>query len=162
MLGSATIRRLIVSRSKAWLVMAAALMLGASGVLMGTRFTASQESLWDAALKQGTVNAAGDQTEQTRVFDIVRGAKWPSHFPGRVVKNAFFARWHGREDELQAVWEKEEKQYLASSGTDLGTRVLWAGEGVDLVNDILPAAEIIDRVVQEAATALRGGARLVD
>ncbi len=108
------------------------------------------------------MNAAGDQTEQTRVFDIVRGAKWPSQFPGRVVKNAFFARWHGREEDLQSAWQQEEKHYLASPATDLGTRVLWAGEGVDLVNDILPAAEIIDRVVQEAVTALRVGARLVE
>ena len=142
--------------------LAAALMLGASGVLMGTRFTASRESLWDAALKQGTVTAAGDQTEQTRVFDIVRGAKWPSHFPGRVVRNDFFAQWHGREQELQAAREQAEKQYLASAPTDLGMRVLWTGEGVDLVNDILPAAEIIERVIEQAAAALRAGARLVD
>ena len=141
--------------------LAAALMLGASGVLMGTRFTASQESLWDAALKQGTVDAVGDQTEQTRVFDIVRGAKWPAHFPGRVVKNAFFARWHGREDELQSAWQEEEKHYLASPAMDLGTRVLWAGEGVDLVKDLPGAGELIERVLRDAAAALCGGARLV-
>jgi nitronate monooxygenase len=141
--------------------LAAALMLGASGVLMGTRFTVSQESLWDAALKQGSLNASGDDTEQTRVFDIVRGSKWPSHHPGRVVKNAFFAKWHGREDELQSVWQEEEKQYAAAPVTDLGTRVVWAGEGVDLVKDVLPADEIIERVMQEAVAALRGSARLV-
>src|SRR5579872_6380377 len=51
--------------------LAAALALGAQGVLMGTRFTASQESLWQDALKQGAVDASGDNTEQTRVFDLV-------------------------------------------------------------------------------------------
>lgn len=112
-------------------------------------------------LKQGAVDATGDQTEQTRVFDIVRGAKWPAHFPGRVVKNGFFARWHGREDELQSVWPDEEKQYVASSPTDLGTRVLWAGEGVDVVKDVHPAAEIIERVIEEAVAALRGGVRML-
>lgn len=141
--------------------LAAALMLGASGVLMGTRFTASQESLWDAALKQGSLNASGDDTEQTRVFDIVRGSKWPARYPGRVVKNAFFAKWHGREDELQSVWREEEKHYTAAPATDLATRVVWAGEGVDLVKDAPPAEEIIERVMREAAAALRGGARLV-
>lgn len=141
--------------------LAAALMLGASGVLMGTRFTASREGLWDAALKQGAVDAGGDQTEQTRVFDIVRGAKWPAHYPGRVVKNAFFAKWHGREDELHSIWQNEEKEYLATQESDLAMRVLWAGEGVDLVKDVPPAMEIVERVMQEAVTALRGSARLL-
>lgn len=141
--------------------MAAALMLGAAGVLMGTRFTASRESLWDDVLKRGTVDATGDQTEQTRVFDIVRGAKWPAHYPGRVVKNAFFAQWHGRETELQSVWQEQEMHYVAAPVTDLATRVLWAGEGVDLVKDILPAEEIIRRLVREAVSALRGGAGLL-
>lgn len=141
--------------------LAAALMLGASGVLIGTRFTASREGLWDAALKQGAVDAGGDQTEQTRVFDIVRGAKWPAQYPGRVVKNAFFAKWHGREDALQSVWQEEERHYVASAATDLSTRVLWAGEGVDLVKDVLPATEIVEQIMQEAVTALRGGARLL-
>lgn len=138
--------------------LAAALALGASGVLMGTRFTASQESLWQDALKQGAVDASGDNTEQTRVFDIVRGAKWPAHFPGRVVKNAFFARWHGREDELAGAWQDEEKRYLDAPAGDLHTRVLWTGEGVDLVNDIPPAAAIIERIVDEAIAVMRRGA----
>lgn len=138
--------------------LAAALALGASGVLMGTRFTASQESLWQDALKQGAVDASGDNTEQTRVFDLVRGAKWPAHFPGRVVKNAFFARWHGREAELASTWQQEEKHYLDAPSGDLATRVLWTGEGVDLVNDIPPAAAIIERIIDEAITALRRGA----
>jgi nitronate monooxygenase len=138
--------------------LAAALALGASGVLMGTRFTASQESLWQDVLKQGAVDASGDNTEQTRVFDLVRGAKWPAHFPGRVVKNAFFARWHGREDELATAWQEEEKHYLGASSGDLATRVLWTGEGVDLVNDIPPAAVIIERIIDEAIAVLRRGA----
>lgn len=138
--------------------LAAALALGASGVLMGTRFTASQESLWQDALKQGAVDASGDNTEQTRVFDLVRGAKWPAHFPGRVVKNAFFARWNGREAELASTWQQEEQHYLDAPSGDLATRVLWTGEGVDLVNDIPPAAVIIERIIDEAITALRRGA----
>jgi nitronate monooxygenase len=141
--------------------LAAALTLGASGVLMGTRFTASRESLWNDALKQGTVKAGGDETQQTRVFDIVRGAKWPAHYPGRVVKNSFFSKWHGHEDALQSVWEKEEQAYVASPPTDLTMRVLWAGEGVDLVRDVQPAGDIVVRIVQDAAVVLRRGAQLV-
>lgn len=141
--------------------LAAALALGASGILMGTRFAACRESLWDQAFKQGIVEAAGDETEQTRVFDVVRGAKWPACYPGRVVRNSFFAKWHGREDELQERREEEERHYLAAGETDLSTRVLWAGEGADLIHDVPSAGEIIDRVVQEAAAAIRRSAWLL-
>ena len=82
--------------------LAAALALGAAGISMGTRFTASRESLWDPAMKAAALAAGGDQTQQTRVFDIVRGAPWPAIYPGRALRNEFSADWHGREDELAA------------------------------------------------------------
>ena len=141
--------------------LAAALSLGASGVLMGTRFTVARESLWDEPLKQGALAASGDDTAQTRVFDIVRGAGWPSHFPGRALRNDFFARWHGREAELETSWRDEEKTYTAAAPDDLATRVVWAGESVDLVREALPAGEIIEQIVAEAAEMLRRGAQLV-
>ncbi|HZT88811.1 MAG TPA: nitronate monooxygenase [Stellaceae bacterium] len=141
--------------------LAAALSLGAAGVSMGTRFTASRESLWDSAMKAAALAAGGDDTQQTRVFDIVRGAPWPSIYPGRALRNAFSAEWHGREDDLTARQAEVEKTYLASPPDDFATRVVWAGEGVDLVKDITTAAEIIERVVTEAAGTLRRGAALV-
>ena len=49
--------------------LAAALALGAAGISMGTRFTASRESLWDPAMKAAALAAGGDQTMQTRVFE---------------------------------------------------------------------------------------------
>jgi nitronate monooxygenase len=63
--------------------LAAALALGAVGVSMGTRFTASRESLWDPAMKAAAVAAGGDDTAQTRVFDVVRAAPWPAIYPAR-------------------------------------------------------------------------------
>src|SRR3954451_6620342 len=98
--------------------LAAALALGAAGVLMGTRFTASRESLWDPAMKTATLAAGGDQTQQTRVFDIVRGAPWPAIYPGRALRNAFSARWHGHEEELAADQQAQEKAYLAAGDND--------------------------------------------
>ena len=141
--------------------LAAALALGAAGVSMGTRFTASRESLWDPAMKAATLAAGGDQTQQTRVFDIVRGARWPAIYPGRALRNAFSAEWHGREEVLEAEQPAREKAYLAAGPADFATRVVWAGEGVDLVNDIATAAEIIERIIAQAAATLTQGARLV-
>ena len=141
--------------------LAAALALGAAGVSMGTRFTATRESLWDAAMKATTLAAGGDQTEQTRVFDVVRGAPWPAIYPGRALRNDFSNRWNGREDALAVRQAEEEKAYLAAKDDDFTTRVVWAGEGVDLVNDIPSAAEIIERTVAQAAQTLLNGAKLV-
>jgi nitronate monooxygenase len=139
----------------------AALALGAAGVSMGTRFTASRESLWDQAMKAETLAASGDQTEQTRVFDIVRGAPWPAIYPGRALRNAFSARWNGQETALAADQKGEESAYLATAADDFATRVVWAGEGVDLINDIPSASQIIDRIISQAVETLTQGAKLV-
>ncbi len=141
--------------------LAAALVLGAAGVSMGTRFTASRESLWDTSMQRATLAAGGDQTQQTRVFDVVRAAPWPAIYPGRALANAFSAQWHGREDELAASQPEQEAAYLATAQDDFSTRVIWAGEGVDLVNDVASAAEIIERTIAQAAVALASGANLV-
>jgi nitronate monooxygenase len=141
--------------------LAAALSLGAAGVSMGTRFTATQESLWDEAMKSRVIGAGGDQTAQTRVFDIVRGAPWPAHYPGRALRNDFFQRWHGNEESLEAARADEEKSYLGTGPDDFSTRVVWAGEGVDLVRDAPSAAEVMERIVAEAASVLARGAALV-
>lgn len=141
--------------------LAAALALGAAGISMGTRFTASRESLWDEGMKATALAAGGDQTMQTRVFDIVRGAPWPEIYPGRALRNAFSTEWHGREDDLAAQQGEVEKAYLATGSDDFSKRVIWTGESVDLVNDIPTAAEIIERIVAQAADTLKQGARLV-
>jgi nitronate monooxygenase len=141
--------------------LAAAIALGAAGISMGTRFTASRECLWDQAMKDVALSAGGDQTEQTRIFDIVRGAPWPSIYPGRALRNAFSARWHGREEELAADQAEQEKAYLKTPADDFETRVVWAGEGVDLVGDIAPASAIIERVIAQAVATLTNGANLI-
>ena len=141
--------------------LAAALALGAAGVSMGTRFTASRESLWDRRMKTATLEAGGDQTEQTRVFDVVRGAPWPEIYPGRALRNPFSARWNGREEELALDQKQQEKAYLSTAVDDFSTRVVWAGEGVDLINDIPSASDIIKRVIAEAVSVLRERMALV-
>jgi len=141
--------------------LAAALALGAAGVSMGTRFTASRESLWDPSMKSAAVAAGGDQTSQTRVFDVVRGAPWPAIYPGRALRNDFSDRWHGNEDALAADQQVQEGDYLKTAADDFTTRVVWAGEGVDLVNDVASAAEIIDRIVAQAVATLTEGAQMI-
>ena len=134
--------------------LAAALALGAAGVLMGTRFAASAESLWTETMKQRLTSAGGDETEQTRVFDIVRSAPWPSQYPGRAVRNVFSARWHPREDELRENRAEVEIEYLSTPADDFSTRVVWAGEGVDLIQEVKTAEEIVSETISEATAEL--------
>ena len=112
-------------------------------------------------MKAATLAAGGDQTEQTRVFDVVRGAPWPARYPGRALRNAFSARWHGNEEALAADQEVQESAYLATASDDFGTRVVWSGEGVDLVHDIPSAAELIERIMTQAAAILMRGPQFV-
>ena len=50
---------------------------------------------------------------------------------------------------------------LTTAPDDFSQRIVWAGEGVDLVNDIPSAAEIIERVVAQAVATLRQGAHII-
>jgi len=80
--------------------LAAALMLGADGVLMGTRFYVASESLVAPRAQARVIAASGDETLRTTIFDIARGYTWPKVYTGRAVRNRFSEAWHGREDAL--------------------------------------------------------------
>jgi nitronate monooxygenase len=66
--------------------LAAALMLGAAGVLMATRFHAAEESLLAQPAKMRIVHGAGDDTLRTKIFDIAVGGDWPQESTGRVLR----------------------------------------------------------------------------
>jgi nitronate monooxygenase len=134
--------------------LAAALMLGASGVLMGTRFCASDEWLGTPEAQARLVAGSGDDTLRTRVFDIVRDSPWPIEFPGRGFANRFSDAWHGREDDLQTAAADKARYAEAMAAQDFETAVVWAGESVDLIHSVEPAGAIVSRIVAEAEAAL--------
>src|SRR5919202_7031867 len=142
--------------------LAAALMLGADGVLMGSRFWASREALVPEAFHRAALAAAGDDTLRTRSVDVVRGLDWPEHFTARVLRNRFTARWHGREEALAEAAAEEGPRYRTAFETgDAENGGVFVGEAVGLIRDLPSAAEIVARTVSEAAERLRGGAALV-
>ena len=134
---------------------AAALMLGASGALIGTRFFASNEALGSPKAKDALTRGNGDDTVRTRVFDIVRGYDWPKHFTGRALVNAFTRRWHGGEEGLAKVLVTETPAYWkANSAGDIDTAVVWASQAVDLITTIEPAEVLFRRLVENAEDLL--------
>jgi nitronate monooxygenase len=142
--------------------LAAALMLGAEGVLMGTRFYATPEALGQDGAKQRIAAGDGDATVQTRIFDIVRGYAWPPANPARALRNRFIERWHGREEGLAATLEAERTAYQAAAGKgDFDTAVVWAGECVDLIKNVEGAASVVERIGAEAEALLRGAGRAI-
>jgi nitronate monooxygenase len=142
--------------------LAAALMLGARGALMGTRFYATEEALGHRRAKERIVAARGSDTRRTRIFDIVREHEWPEPYTGRAVRNPFMERWDGREEDLAAALDEEVPGFQAAVREgDVETAMVWAGEAVDLISDIAPAAELVERIGAEAEACLRHGNELL-
>lgn len=138
--------------------LAAALMLGAAGVLVGTRFYAAEEALGADAAKARIVEASGDETVRGKVFDIVRQTDWPEHLTGRVLKNDFAKRWFGSEANLKENLAAEVSRYdKAKAQGDFDVAAVIAGECVDLIHDLPPAGEIIVAMVRDAEALLKGG-----
>ena len=127
------------------------MMLGAEGVLMGTRFYASQEAEGHPEAKRCIVAAEAGQTVRSIVFDLSRRNRWPEPYTGRVLRNAHLQHWLGREAELEAQSENVEREYaLARERGDFDVAGVIAGEACALIHDIPPAGEIVEHVVAEA------------
>jgi nitronate monooxygenase len=142
--------------------LAAALMLGAEGALIGTRFYASNEALGHDRAKQCLVEARAGDTARTRVFDIVRGYPWPGGYTGRALRNRFFERWHASEEALAREVAAERAAYWdAAARGDVDTAVVWASEAVDLIHAIEPAAALVARIAGEAEAELRRASSLL-
>ena len=142
---------------------AAALMLGAQGAMIGSRFSAANESLTHERARARIVAARAADTVPTRVFDIVRGYhSWPEPYAARAVRNDFLARWHGREDELEASLPTEQPIYeRAVAAGDFATALVFAGEAVDLIDAVVPAAELVRQIGAEAEARLRAGVAML-
>jgi nitronate monooxygenase len=135
--------------------LAASLMLGADGVMMGSRFWASPECLIHPNHQRAALVSDGDGTIRQTAADIARGYDWPEEFAGRVLRTAFIARWHGREAEHRKAAEAARPSYLAAVAEGRTEESgLFVGEAIGLMRDVLPVTEILARTVSEAEMLL--------
>jgi nitronate monooxygenase len=130
----------------------AALVLGAAGALVGTRFQASAEALVTPSVAAALVAGRGDETERNRVLDIARGSSWPARYTAR--RNAFLDRWRGQEAELAADDDARADYRTAVDRGDMSAVPVWAGEAIDLVTDLPPAAALVANIAAEAEESL--------
>jgi nitronate monooxygenase len=137
--------------------LAAMMMLGASGVLLGTRFYASEECDGPEEAKRRICAATSGNSVRGIIFDLSRNNVWPAPFTGRCLINDHARRWMGREVELMQNVKAVAAEYAAAKAAgNFDIAAVIAGEAVGLIDDIPPAAEIVDRIVTEAEQILNG------
>jgi nitronate monooxygenase len=137
--------------------LAAMMMLGAAGVLLGTRFYASVECDGAQEAKKRICAAASGNSVRGIIFDLSRNNVWPAPFTGRCLINHHARRWIGREVELMQNVKAVAAEYaVAKAAGNFDIAAVIAGEAVGLIHDIPPAAEIVGRIVTEAEQILLG------
>jgi nitronate monooxygenase len=141
--------------------LAAALALGAAGAVLGTCFCVADEALTHPQAKQRIVASEGGQTARTHVFDTARGYAWPSPYSGRALRNRFLAQWHDRDEALAANAEELARYRAAAQAGDFETALVFAGEVVDLIHRVEPAAAIVERIGSGAERWLRSTSDLL-
>ena len=135
--------------------LAAALVLGAQGAMLGSRFYASAESLAGAAARARVLDAGGDDTVRSPVFDLLRGWEWPAGYALRTLANQATARHAADPGAFEAALAAERARFeRAQAAGDVEGAPVIVGEAADLLHDAPPAAALVERVVAEAVAAL--------
>ena len=131
---------------------AAALMLGAQGIVMGSRFLASDESLATDFAKQLVLCSSGDDTIRSNIFDHARGYDWPKPYTGRTLHNDFSRKWLKRDESLDNCKEKIliRNQYLkVIEEKDDSNMGVFIGEGIDMIHHVLPTQAIVENIIRD-------------
>lgn len=137
---------------------AAAWMLGASGVCMGTRFLCSPEAAISNGYRKAVLKASdgGVSTARTTVYDKLRKTfGWPEHYNARgVLNHSFWDHEKGmREEENMKLYDEAVKKGDAGWGEE-ARMTTYAGTGVGLIKKIMPAGDIVTEVRRDARALL--------
>lgn len=136
--------------------LAASLMLGASGVMMGSRFYASKESLAPAQAQQLALRSGGDNTTRSSVFDKLRGLDWPSPYTLRSLDNQATQRWqHDFSSLSKDIDTQRELFQQAVAEKNYNEAPVIVGEAVDLIREVLTAESIVQQCVEEAIACVQ-------
>jgi NAD(P)H-dependent flavin oxidoreductase YrpB (nitropropane dioxygenase family) len=130
--------------------LAAALALGAEGVLLGTRFMATPEAPIHPNFKQAIVESDGHDTALTEIPDIASQRVWPGAM-SRAQRNKFIERWSGREWALRQNARQIGKQVLAARAAgDVDNAPLSFGQDAGLIDSIKSVREVVQEIMREA------------
>ncbi|EME39727.1 hypothetical protein DOTSEDRAFT_48153 [Dothistroma septosporum NZE10] len=139
---------------------AAALTLGAQGVVLGTRFLSAPQTNVHPRYRDAVLAASdgGQTTVRAKLFDELKGPnQWPESYDGRSLRTESFAD-HEKGvaiDDIRDRYQKAVKSADAGYGVDgEGRAATWAGTGVGLVKEEQSAAEIVEDVRYGIVAAL--------
>lgn len=136
--------------------LAAALILGADGVVVGTRLWASAEALTPQAHTDKAIGVTGDSTIRTKVLDALRGVPWPREYSFRFLKNKLTNEWADRESEAFSAFGSLSGKYAeARARNDFDSVAVVCGEAVGLLTDRPSAESIVNSMVAQAEELLR-------
>lgn len=134
--------------------LAAALVLGADGALVGSRLWATAESLAAQGAKDQAVATSGDGSARSSVFDILRRKNWPAPYDFRALRNDLHRQWEERIESLRADPQVARAHYDAGvSAGDFSRAHATVGEAVGLIRDLPGASDLIQRMDHEASRA---------
>jgi nitronate monooxygenase len=135
--------------------LAAALMLGADGVLVGSRLWASTESMAAQGAKTQATHTSGDGTARSQVFDILRRKNWPTPYDFRAIRNDLHRTLECDIASLKANPDAARLDYDAGvKAGDFSRAHATVGEAVGLIADVPSAGEVIARMTQQAQSLL--------
>lgn len=141
----------------------AAFSLGAEGVIMGTRFLASPETLVPHPEYQKRVLETRDGAQSTiraKVFDELRGPNmWPVAYDGRALVSNSWRDLHENGVSIETIRDGHQeaiKEKDGGYGIDSDRAVVWCGTGVGLVNELKGASDVV-KDVRDGVVALAEG-----
>src|SRR5918997_329511 len=136
--------------------LAAALALGAEGVLLGTRFMATPEAPIHPNFKQAIVESDGHDTVLTEIPDLASQRVWPGAM-SRAQRNKFIERWSGREWALrQNAYEVGKQVLTARAAGDIDNASLSFGQDAGLIDSIKSVRVVIQDIIAEAEEIIAG------
>ncbi len=141
--------------------LAAVLAAGAEGAWMGTAFLVAEEAAAvEAELRDAILASDGRDTTYGTAFDImyeaIAGLSWPDGVALRSRRYPFAETWQGRDAELRERLPELIGDYVARlRERDPAVTALLYGEGAGALQAVRPAAEIIERIVEDASDRLR-------
>jgi nitronate monooxygenase len=131
---------------------ASLLALGASGVVLGTRFLVTKESFYNEAQKNVLITASGNMTVRTTAFDRARGTlDWPEGVDGRAVYNKTVKDVDDGVD-IEIVRDKFNR---ATEDKDPDRMLVWSGTGVDLITEIQTTQDVVRELHTDMMEHLR-------